>query len=630
MTEPPTKTLRAELTEALDAGESGRALDRLHSLWAHDPTSATASVVLRAMERLRPSMPWAVDLRVHVLRSFTIEPMIPLLRAEAALHGLVLHVALGELGTHVQSILDPDSVLYTSKPDVIVLALLLRDVAPELTEAFADLDETAVEAALARATGELRSRIAELRSRTNAHILVHGFEPPDTPANGILDLASTPSQGEAVRRLNRALFDIARAHRDIHVIDIAQELSRVGTERAHDPVKWLTMRMPYRPEGLLAIARAWTRRLVPMTSRIAKCVVVDLDHTMWGGILGEDGADGLHLGVEYPGAAHRNLQRTLRDLARRGLMLAIASKNDEREATTVIDTHPEMLLRTRDFAAMQVHWRPKIESLVEIARSLGIGLDALVFVDDNPVERASIRENLPMVHVVDLGSDPMRYATNVARHPAVERLSLSAEDRDRALLVATDRVRTELAASASSLEDFHRSLGMSLEWRPATAATVERLAQLTQKTNQFNLTTLRRGSSEVEALSREEDVILRSVRIRDRFGDNGIVGLVIARVEGTNATVDTFLMSCRVIGRTVETAMLAKLADELRTRGVETVIGRYRPTNKNGPARDFYVRHGFVALETAADGTVLHRASVAHLPSLPAWFEDAPMTGQAT
>lgn len=627
MTEPSTKTLRAELEAALSAGETGRALDRLHSLWSHDPTAATATVVLRAVDRLRPAMSWAVDQRIHVLRSFTIEPMIPLLRAEAALHGLSLQVELGELGTHVQSIVDPSSRLYTSSPDVVVLALLLRDVAPELAEGFADLDEASVAEALARAERELASLVSTLRERSRARILVHGLELPDPPANGVLDVSLRPSQHEAVRSLQRTLVDLARSHHDVYVVDVEQELARVGTERAHDPTKWLTMRMPYRAEGLLALARAWTRRLVPMTSRAAKCVVVDLDHTLWGGILGEDGLDGLHLGVEHPGAAHRNLQRTLRDLMRRGLMLAVASKNDADEALRAIDTHPEMLLRSSDFAALQIHWRPKHESLVEIARALGIGLDALVFVDDNPVERASIRETLPMVHVVDLGGDPMRYAARVAQHPSVERLALSTEDRGRSALLAADRAREALASGVGTLDDFHRSLGMRIEWGTASPATLERIAQLTQKTNQFNLTTLRRSTAEIAALAANENILVRYARVRDRFGDNGLVGVAISTLEGQAATLDTFLMSCRVIGRTVETAMLAKLAADLRARGVTTLRARYRPTSKNGPAADFLRRHGFEAIETEADSSVLHRADVSALPSLPPWFEDEAVAG---
>lgn len=629
MNRAPHKVHRAEFESALAAGETGRALDRLHALWNDEPTAATATFLLRGFERLRPSMPWSADLRLFVLRSFTFEPMVPLLRAEAALHGVALTVELDALGTHAQSILDPSSRLFAAEPDVVVLALGLRDVAPELANGFAELEEAAVPSVVERALRDLEHLITTFRARSRARLLVHGFELPHPLELGILDAASRASQQDAVRELQRGLAALCRAHHDVHVVDVEEAFAPLGLERVHDATRWSTMRVPYRAEGWLALARALTRRLVPMTSRAAKCVVVDLDHTLWGGILGEDGADALQLGIEYPGVAHRALQRTLKLLSRRGLMLAIASKNDADEALRVVDTHPDMLLRVSDFAATQIHWRPKSESLRAIASELGIGVDALVFVDDNPVERAEVREALPMVHVVDLGGDPMRYAARVAEHPAVERLRLSAEDRARDSLVAADRARDALARRTGSLEDFHRSLEMRVEWRAPTASTLERIAQLTQKTNQFNLTTVRRNVSEIEALDRREDVLVRSLRVRDRFGDNGLVGVVVATLDGETAELDTLLMSCRVIGRTVETAMLAKLGDELRMRGARTLFARFVPTSKNGPASEFLSRHGFELLGRDDDGSTRHRIEVERLPAMPPWFEDEAMAGNA-
>ena len=329
----------------------------------------------------------------------------------------------------------------------------------------------------------------------------------------------------------------------------------------------------------------------------------------------------MRIGPQYPGAAHLELQRVLLALKDRGVLLAVASKNNPADALEVLEKHPAMLLRPRDFAALRISWAEKEESLREIARELGIGLDALVFLDDSPVERERVRTALPEVLVPELPADPMGYAEAVLRLPVFERLSLSAEDRTRDKLYKAQQERTALQQSAHSLEDFYRSLEMEMTIAPLAAATRARVAQLTQKTNQLNLTTRRYGEEEIERMGFDPAVRIFTCALRDRFGDNGLVGVVIVRTGDPIWEIDTLLLSCRVIGGTVETALLAHLVAQARAAGALALRGWYLSTSKNEPAREVYPRHGFRFLEERGKDRLFELTIAAASLAPPPWIK---------
>ena len=281
------------------------------------------------------------------------------------------------------------------------------------------------------------------------------------------------------------------------------------------------------------------------------------------------------------------------DLFDRGIILAISSKNNEAEALDAIGTHSGMLLRTRHFSAIRINWNDKAQSLQEIADELNIGTDALAFLDDNPAERDRIRMEMPEVCVIDLPSDPFGYASVLRNSPVFERLSISSEDRERSDYYSGQRQRAELAKKTQSIEDFYRSLDQEVEIAPADESMFARVAQLTQKTNQFNLTTRRYTEQQIAQMAASPDWDVHAVRVKDRFGDNGLVGVAITRRKGSDYEIDSFLLSCRVIGRTVETALLSHIATSARVAGAEHLRGRFVPTRKNEPARDFYSKHNF-------------------------------------
>jgi FkbH-like protein len=584
--------LRAEAESYLSAGKAIEARLALEALWRADAGPATAGFIVPRFESLRGKITLA-PYRLFFLRSFTVESAVPLLRAQAFCGGIDLAVQVGEFNTYVQEILDPNSALYQHKPDVAVLAVQARDIAPDLVKRFADLSPEDVQACIKETSGAYEAWIAAFRKNTQAHLIVHLLETPE-PSSGVLDSQVELGQAEAIRQINDRIRAAARSVRSVYTLDVDALIARHGRDRWADERLWLQARMPVAPSSLVHLARAWARYLHPITGKVCKALVCDLDNTLWGGVIGEDGMTGIKLSSEHPGAAYQELQRAALDLYQRGVILAVCSKNNLDDAMEAIKGHPGMLIKPDHFAALRINWQDKATNLREIARELNIGIDALAFVDDNPVECAWVRENAPEVTVIQLPSDPMHYARTLRDCPVFERLALTAEDKERGRQYAENRVRSELQQQAGSIEEFYESLRQEVEIAHVTPMTLARVAQLTNKTNQFNLTTRRYSEQQVQDMAASPDWRVYSIKVKDRFGDNGLVGVAIANYKGEVCEIDSFLLSCRVIGRTVETGFLAAIIEEARTRGVTRLRSWFIPTKKNAPAKDFLGSQRFV------------------------------------
>ncbi|MEZ0263619.1 MAG: HAD-IIIC family phosphatase [Phycisphaerae bacterium] len=611
--------LRAAIDAALAAGHAGRARALLGRLWAAAPTPATAPFVVSRFDRLRGQVP-LVPCRLAVLRSFTVEPLVPLVKAQALVGGIDLEARLGDFDTVTQEVIDPASWVYGFAPTAIVIATQARDVAPLLWRDFADAAPADVDDEVARVARHYRHLVATLRSRTDAHVIVHNWQVPPAPALGLLDGRTGGGQVEAIRRVNGALAEVARESRNVYALDYDALIARHGAARWEDPRKWATVRLPVAADNLVHVAREWLRFLHPIAGRVCKCLVTDLDNTLWGGVIGEDGMDGIKLDDSAAGAPFRAVQRAILDLHRRGVILAIASKNNPDDARQAIERHTGMILRPDHFAVVRANWDDKATSLRAIAAELNIGIDSLAFIDDNPVERQWVAEQVPEVTVIDLPADPLGYADALRTAPVFERLTLTDEDRGRGRMYAEQRLRAELSAGAGSLEDFYRSLDMRAEIAPVSPATLPRVAQLTQKTNQFNLTTRRYTEAQVAELAADPACRVWTLKVVDRMGDNGLVGVAITRLSGDRCEVDTLLLSCRVIGRTVETAFLAHVAADARARGARVLAGWFVPTAKNAPAKSFYADHGFTAAREQDGATLWERDLTAGPgPDCPPW-----------
>jgi FkbH-like protein len=570
--------LRRQIDAAIAQEHWQQAAGQLRALWEREGDASQAAYIVSAFGRMRDHLQLTPH-RLAILRSFTVEPIIPLLRAGAFATGIDLAVHPGDFNAYASELLDEESSLYRFQPDTIILAVQTRDLAPEQFAA------------------QVEGWIGALRARTAANFVIHSLEQPSL---GIYE--SQCEENHTIGQVNQSLRRLARQHQGVYILDYDALVARHGREHWGDERKWLTARLPIAAANLGHMAREWLRFLAPLTGKVAKAIAVDLDNTLWGGIIGEDGMAGIQIGSEYPGAAYQALQRTLLDLSQRGILLAVCSKNNSQDAMEVLNDHPGMLLRPEHFTAMRINWNDKAQNLRKIAAELNIGLDAIAFLDDNPVERQQVRDEAPEVMVVELPSAPMDFARAVRDYPAFERLTLSGEDRERTRYYAAERQRGALEQSVATREDFLQSLEQEAGIAPVNEFTLARVAQLTQKTNQFNLTTRRYTDQQIAELAKCPGWRVLSIRVRDRFADNGLVGVAILHRDGEICEIDSFLLSCRVIGRSIETALLAHLAEEARARGARRLEGWFLPTRKNAPARDFYRQHGFQLLSETPAG----------------------------
>jgi FkbH-like protein len=610
---------REMIVKAIESHAYARALQLMSELFHGSRTLSNAQFILSRSEPIKRHLGLS-SVRVAILRSYTIEPLVPILRADALLHGVDLVVHVGGFNTYPQEVRDPASSAYQFQPDVIWLAIQTRDVLPELWNNRVELGSCAFDDLMDRTRSEFQGLIKAIRSHSHAHVVLNTFDVPPFPAAGILDSQTNLSQEEAFRILNREIVRISAEHHGVHVFDYNLAVARFGRVGWYDEAKWLSIRMPFSADALPHLAAEYLRLLLPLAGRVCKALVLDLDNTLWGGIVGEDGAEGIKLGPDYPGNAFVEFQRALLDLHNRGVILAVCSKNNPADALEVLSNHPAMLLRPHHFAATRINWNNKSQNLREIAAELNIDTSAIAFVDDDPKERGEIRALMPEVCVIDLPADPAGFAFALRDAPVFERLAVSAEDKLRGDHYAAERMRVEMKTNSASLEDYYRSLAIKVEIEEARASALTRIAQLTQKTNQFNLTTRRYGEQQIAEFAAQRRCMVYALSASDRLGEYGLVGVAIVSHDAEICELDTFLLSCRAMGRGIETAFIAHIASDCARRGARSLRGWFFPTAKNAPASGFYPSHHF-RLVKDDNGAGLFEYDLNRKMEWPGWIE---------
>ncbi|MEM7025115.1 MAG: HAD-IIIC family phosphatase, partial [Pseudomonadota bacterium] len=390
----------------------------------------------------------------------------------------------------------------------------------------------------------------------------------------------------------------------VRLLDADGATSRFGKARAFNPTLYNLARMPWHEGVLPYLADEIVRYVYAHLGRTKKCLVLDLDNTLWGGVVGEDGPDGIEVG---PGGAigegFEAFQRAILAVRDRGVLLAINSKNNADDVDEVFRLKPDMPLKLGDFSSCMINWQPKHENLIAIAKELNIGVDSLVFVDDNPVECTLVEEMLPEVQVVQLPKDPAQYADLLRDLVAFEKLSITAEDRVKSAQYQQQRERAAHRESVGDIESYLASLATTVKVRTATEANQARIHQMFSKTNQFNLTTKRYTPAEIERFITDDRYVLRTIDASDRFGALGIIGLYLVDLDREQPYIDSFVMSCRAIGRGIETAVMNGIKQEfLISQRHEALVADFVPTKKNVPARDFYQSQGFMRVEETNDG----------------------------
>ncbi len=602
---PEVADFRADLRTSLATTPIEDALARLVALAQHRLGFLETLHLDRAITRIGfDSAAGLMPVRLAVLASSTADHLVPAIRVAGLRRHLAINAHLGAYGQYRQELLDAASSLYRFAPQIILFALSARDFIAHVPLA---ANEQEADAALTRAIGDLRTLWTKAREALGAAVLQQTFLDTDEALFGSYDRLVPGAPVSLIARLNQRLTEAAAAD-GVLLLDIARASERDGLDAWFDVTRWLQAKMEISPHAAPLYGELAARVLAAQRGLSRKCLVLDLDNTLWGGVVGDDGIDGIIIGQgTAAGEAYLAFQRYAKRLKERGVILAACSKNDPATAEGVFRDHPEMILRRADFAAFVANWEDKAENLKTIARRLNIGLDSLVFVDDNPVERTRIRQSLPMVAVPELPADAAYFTRTLADAGYFEAISFTLDDRQRAQHYAANTERDALLEASPSMDEFLRGLDMSVAYGPFAALDCARVTQLVNKTNQFNPTTRRYAAEEIAALAADRENLTLQFRLRDRFGDNGLVSAMILRPDPEQRdrlVIENWVMSCRVFGRQLEHEAMNIAVEAARSRGFSTFGADYIPTPKNGVIRELYPSLGFAPATgtRAADG----------------------------
>lgn len=434
--------------------------------------------------------------------------------------------------------------------------------------------------------------------QTSGIIVLHTFLLPHRSAYG--NLFSLNPLYTRIQEYNKRVEEMAATHANIHLIDTNAIATRVGETHVWDMRGMYAFHTPFTHEFLLEISLEWISYLRIKQGKVRKCLVLDLDNTLWGGVVGEVGAHGIQLGPEYPGLAFQSFQQALLEYYNRGVLLAINSKNNYDDVREVFETNPHMLLKENHFAATRINWENKVQNMLSLAEELNVGIDSFVFLDDDPMQRDNVKQALPEVLVPDFSVPPESYTHVLHSLAAFNQLQLTDEDKEKSRMYSEETERKKVHVSAKSLEEYVANLNIQITMRLNDRTQIPRLSQLTLKTNQFNVTTRRYTEKDIEDFM--DTGFVFSGDIIDRFGDYGITVLAIVQEAGKSAILDTFLMSCRVLGRGVETAFLDTIIRFLAEKEVKELGAEFIPTKKNFPAEKFFGEFGFSVVSENEDG----------------------------
>lgn len=534
------------------------------------------------------------DFSCAVLRNVTVEGMEPYLRYAAMKDGLKLTLQWGDYDNILQEASGLGSAVLTPETDAVIVFLWLPAFSEILGFSYASASARQIEDELKRVREYCSATLHALRARSAVPVLWLNFEPSPWPSYGILDATPQISQRQAIANLNAFVAAELVAIGNGWLVDSAQCLERIGAREFYDWRYWHVAHAPYGRMAMRELSGEIQKHLRALVGRVRKALILDCDNTLWGGIVGEDGIDGIRIGIEYPGAAFRDFQLEVLNLHNRGVLLGLCSKNNENDVLEVLRAHPGMVLRAEHFSVIRLNWQDKATNLREIAAELNIGLDCLVFVDDSEFEINLVRAELPEVETLLLPPDKSHeYRFLLAQSGWFDTHALTDEDRSRGKMYRAEAARKSLQTRSTDLGEYLNSLEMRLTVKPVREEDLERAAQLCLRTNQFNMTTKRHTREELAEHARSPASTLLILKLSDRFGDYGSVGLCLAVNAGTEARIDTFLISCRALGRGVETAFLSICIETVAAKGAVTMRGSYIPTSKNAQVATFYERHGF-------------------------------------
>jgi FkbH-like protein len=540
-----------------------------------------------------------LDKRIAILGGSTTDEIKDVLELFLLREGIRPQFYQSDYNRYYEDVMFPNDALERFSPDLVFVHTTQANITQ--TPLVADSRDV-VEAKLAAEMHKFSSLWERIRTTYKCTIIQNNFEPPRYRVLGNLDFSAFQGATYFTTRLNLAFAEYAQTQQNFYINDINYLSASFGLAKWHDARFWHAYKYALSYDAIPLLAHNVARIITAVYGKSKKCLVLDLDNTVWGGIIGDDGADNIKIGKETPVAeAFTAFQQYATELKRRGIVLAVCSKNDPEIAAQGF-AHVDSVLRMKDFAAFKASWDPKYLGLRQIAAEINIGLDSLVFVDDNAAERDFVRRQIPEITVPEMGSDVVDFISFIDRARYFEPAVLSTEDIQRSSFYEANLERQNAQADIADYEGFLASLNMTAEIAPFSPKSLDRITQLINKTNQFNLTTKRCTASEVEAMSRDPRMVTLYGRLKDKFGDNGLISAIAGTIKDLTLHIDVWVMSCRVIKRDMEFAMFDELVRECVARGVNHVAGYYYPTAKNAMVADLFAQLGFTLKTRSENG----------------------------
>jgi FkbH-like protein len=559
------------------------------------------------------------DLPIAFIGNFTIEPIRVALEVECFKQSINPRFYFGGYDQYVQEISNSDSFLYQFNPVVTFFFLDHKTLLPELFNNFFELSSEKRLLLAEEKIKLVRTLCNEFIDRSKSHLVISNFLFLEECYMGVYDSKLVNGQREILEKMNSKLLNHTRENiRRFHFLDTEKVLSNCGKTRCSNEKMRYLAKMVIPDQALPYLARELMRFIRPIMGQTKKCLVLDLDNTLWGGVLGEEGLEGIKLDYDNPpGNAFWEFQKTIKTLQKRGIILAINSKNDFDLVKNAFQNHPYMELKLSDFACIRANWQDKAQNMREIAKELNLGLSSFVYFDDNPAERFLIKRELPEVLTIDVPEDCSEFTRCLLNLDVFETLHITDEDKNRTKLYQAEGERKQLKTKVTDLNSYLKALDIKVEISFANKFAIPRIAQLTQRTNQFNLTTKRYSESDICSFSNSKSNLVYYIKSGDRFGDHGIVGSCIISVKNDLWEIDTFLLSCRVVGRGIEQAFLYYICQNAINKKIKQITGRYFPTQKNKISEAFYLNMGFKIISNTPQEKAFSLSLPSNILSLP-------------
>jgi len=532
-------------------------------------------------------------LKVAILSSFTLNGLSEILHVKSSELGIRYQSYLGGYNQYNQELLDSQSEYYKFSPDVTFLILDIRNFLGENFHFPYNISDNERKLLVNEKINQIENIIKCFEKNLNSKLIITNFNIPSYSPNGITETKSDFGFHEMIEELNRSLRNISKTHSSVYIYDFNHFVSKYGEKNIFDYRQFHVGDIQIALNFIPSFAYELMSYIKPITGTNKKCIVLDLDNTLWGGIIGEDDFDGIELGHSSNGKAFVDFQKELLSLWNHGIILAINSKNNFDDAMKVINEHPNMILRKKNFASIQINWDDKAQNLKQIAEEINIGLNSIAFFDDDKINRERIKQEFPEVLTIEVPDDPSQFSLILKNLNDFNVLQRTDEDIKRGQMYAQQRERKELEKSISNLDDFLEQLDIKVKMKNSNEFLIPRISQLTLKTNQFNLTTRRYQEEEIRNFTNDHKFIVGCAQVLDKFGDNGITGVYIINKQDKIWSIDTFLLSCRIMGRGVENGILSQILIDAKHNGVEEIRANFIPTQKNKPAENFLPDFGF-------------------------------------